>query len=86
MINSCTKETVSTVSKKQEASPPEQSLQNKDSLQTFCSHPIGFNTLFESLFKGNTSKESLGEYLQVTVTWDSLKSDSVRDKVKTNER
>lgn len=35
MTNGCTKETVSPVSKKQELSPSEQSLWNKDSLQTF---------------------------------------------------
>lgn len=73
MTRSCTKETVSPVSKKQERSPSEQSLWNKDSLQTFCSQPIRINLMFElaqcSSFEQQPFKEMSVSCFEATILY-----------------
>lgn len=71
MTNSYTKETVSPVSKKQAARPSEQSLRNKDSLQTFgCNQSKSIqclNCLNGACFQQQPFKRKPVGYLDVTV-------------------
>lgn len=71
MTNSYTKETVSPVSKKQAARPSEQSLWNKDSLQTFgCNQSKSIqclNCLNGACLEQQPFKRKPVGYLDVTV-------------------
>lgn len=71
MTNSYTKETVSPVSKKQAARPSEQSLWNKDSLQTFGRNQSKsiqcLNCLNGACFQQQPFKRKPEAYLDVTV-------------------
>lgn len=71
MTNSHTKETVSPVSKKQELSPSEQSLWNKDSLQTFVHNQSKstqyLNCLNAVSFQQQPFKKMFVGYFEVTI-------------------
>ena len=76
MTNSYTKETVSPVSKKQERSPSEQSLWNKDSLQTFVHNQSKsiqcFNCLNAFSFQQQPFKKMSVTHFEATILFFSV--------------